>query len=58
MLLEYQSMVNFVAKGSDGSISGKVSPSDISQAMKSMRISKPTKVELVALILSFMTVFL
>jgi hypothetical protein len=35
---EYQSIVNFAASGLDDSISGKVAPSSISQAMKVMRI--------------------
>jgi hypothetical protein len=38
MSLEYQSIVNFAVKGLDGSISWKVTPSGISQAMKAMRI--------------------
>jgi hypothetical protein len=37
--LEYHKVVNLPASGSDGSISGKVAPSDISQATKETRIN-------------------
>jgi hypothetical protein len=43
MSLKYQSIVNFATKGSDGSISGKFTPSSISQEMKEMRINKQLK---------------
>jgi hypothetical protein len=43
MSLEYQNGVNFVARGSDDSISGKVSPFGISQEMKAMRINNQLK---------------
>jgi hypothetical protein len=43
MSLKYQRVVNFVARGSDGSISRKVAPSGISQEMKEMRISSQLK---------------
>jgi hypothetical protein len=43
MSLEYQSEMNFMAKGSDGSIARKVPPSGISQAMNTMRIGNQLK---------------
>jgi hypothetical protein len=43
MSLEYQSVVNFIARGLDDSILGKVTPSGISQAMKAMRIRSQLK---------------
>jgi hypothetical protein len=58
MLLEYQRVVNLAASGLDGSTSGKVTPSSISQAMKAMRIKKLAKVKLVALVLCFATILL
>ena len=36
--LEYQSVVNFTASGSNGSMSGKLALSNISQVVNAMRI--------------------
>jgi hypothetical protein len=41
--LEYQSMVNFVVSGSNGSMSRKVTPFDISQEINTMRIRRQLK---------------
>jgi hypothetical protein len=39
MSLEYHNVLNFMTKGSKGSMSGKVAPPDISQEMKEIRIN-------------------
>jgi hypothetical protein len=41
--LEYHKVVNLTASGSDGSTSGKVAPSGISQVTKAMRINNQLK---------------
>jgi hypothetical protein len=43
MSLEYYNVLNLAANGSKGSMSGKVAPSDISQAMKEIRINSQLK---------------
>jgi hypothetical protein len=43
MMLEYHKVVNLAAMGSDDLASRKVSPSDISQEMKAMRIRNQLK---------------
>ena len=55
MSLEYHNVENFMASGSKGSISGKVAPSGSSQVMKD-EYDKPTKVELIPLVLCFSTI--
>jgi hypothetical protein len=43
MSLEYHNVLNFMAKGSKGSMSEKVAPSGISQEMKEIRINSQLK---------------
>jgi hypothetical protein len=43
MSLEYHNVLNFMAKGLKGSMSGKVTPSGISQAIKATRINSQLK---------------
>jgi hypothetical protein len=51
--LEYHKVLNFTAKGSKGSMSRKVTPSDISHADESDQYEKSTDVELIPLVLCF-----
>jgi hypothetical protein len=43
MSLEYHNVLNFMAKGSKGSMSRKAAPSDISHAMKVIKIRSQLK---------------